>query len=90
LVENQAPIALILAIMALISVNLGVFNLLPFPALDGGRFVALTIHELLSKLTKGKIQVGKIEAKMNFVGFALLMLMSLFVAYKDILRIIHN
>jgi regulator of sigma E protease len=90
LVENQAPVALILAIMALISVNLGVFNLLPFPALDGGRFVALTIHELLSKLTKGKIQVGKIEAKMNFVGFALLMLMSLFVAYKDILRIIHN
>lgn len=90
MVENQAPAVLILAITALISINLGVFNLLPFPALDGGRFVALTIHEILAKITKGKVQVGKIEAKMNLVGFALLMLMSLFVAYKDILRIINN
>lgn len=90
LIENQAPAALILAIMALISVNLGVFNLLPFPALDGGRFVALSIHEFLSKITKGKIQVGKIESKMNIIGFALLMLMSLFVAYKDVIRIISE
>lgn len=52
MVEKRVPVAVILAIAALISINLGVFNLLPFPALDGGRFAFLTIHTLLSMASR--------------------------------------
>ena len=72
----------------MISINLGVFNLLPFPALDGGRFAFLTIHTVISRLSRGKLGTAKIEARANVIGFALLMLMSIFVAYQDIVRII--
>lgn len=88
MVKEQVPVAVILAIAALISINLGVFNLLPFPALDGGRFAFLTIHTLLSKVSRGKYGTAWIEAKANLIGFALLMLMSIFVAYQDIVRIV--
>lgn len=88
LVASRVPVSLIFAIAALISLNLGVFNLLPIPALDGGRFAFLTIHTLLSKISRGKYGTAWIEAKANLIGFALLMLMSIFVAYQDIVRII--
>ncbi len=55
LVSVKVPVSLIIAIAALISINLGVFNLLPFPALDGGRFAFLTIHTILGKLSRGKL-----------------------------------
>jgi len=88
LVAMKVPVTVILAIAALISINLGVFNLLPFPALDGGRFAFLTIHTVLSKASRGKYGTGWIEAKANLIGFALLMLASLFVAYQDIVRLV--
>jgi regulator of sigma E protease len=88
MVEHKVPFTLILAIAALISVNLGVFNLLPIPALDGGRFAFLTIHTLLSMASRGKYGTAWIETKANLIGFALLMLLSVFVAYQDIVRII--
>jgi regulator of sigma E protease len=88
LVEVKVPISVIFLIAAVISINLGVFNLLPFPALDGGRFAFLTIHTIVSRLSRGKLGTSKIEARANMIGFALLMLMSIFVAYQDIVRII--
>jgi regulator of sigma E protease len=88
LVEVKVPVSVIFLLAAVISINLGVFNLLPFPALDGGRFAFLTIHTILSRLSWGKLGTAKLEARANVVGFALLMLMSIFVAYQDIVRII--
>lgn len=50
LVDAKVSAAVVAIIAALISVNLGVFNLLPFPALDGGRFVFLAINTSVNRL----------------------------------------
>lgn len=52
LAKANASITVILLIASLISINLGVFNLLPFPALDGGRFAFLTIETLVRKISQ--------------------------------------
>ena len=74
----------------MISINLGIFNLLPFPALDGGRLVFVTLQTVLLRISRGKINTEKVEQRANIIGFALLMLLSIFVAYQDIVRIITN
>ncbi|MBP3495421.1 MAG: site-2 protease family protein [Clostridia bacterium] len=65
--------------VVVISINLGVFNLLPIPALDGGTLVFLII-EMIAK----KPVPRKIEERIKLVGFALLMLLVIFVTFKDI------
>lgn len=67
---------------ALIAMNLGVFNLLPLPALDGGR-----IAFVLIELVRGKPINPKYEGYVHFTGFVLLMLLTVFIAYNDIVRI---
>lgn len=77
--------AIILSLMdlaILISANLGVMNLLPFPALDGGKLIFLLV-EAVSRKPVDK----KIEGAINFVGMALLMLLMVFVLYNDIMRL---
>lgn len=66
----------------LLSANLGIVNLFPFPALDGGRLVLLIIEAV----TKKKLPT-KAEGILNLVGFALLMALMLFVMYNDIVKI---
>lgn len=73
----------ILLILAVITVNLGVFNLLPLPALDGGR-IAFMILEIF----RGKPISQKVEGIIHAVGMALLMLLMVIVAYNDIARLI--
>ena len=73
----------IVTIMVLITVNLGIFNLIPFPALDGGRFLFL----LIEGITKKKIP-EKAEGIINTVGFAILIVFMVVVACKDVLNII--
>ena len=68
---------------AMISLNLGVLNLLPIPALDGGRLVMLGIEGLRG----GKKLDPNKEAMIHTAGFMLLMGLMLFVTYKDILRL---
>lgn len=68
-------------LMALITVNLGVFNLLPLPALDGGRLVFL----LWEAITRKPLP-PKYEALVHFVGMILLLLVMLLVTYSDITR----
>jgi len=63
-----------------ISINLGVMNLMPFPALDGGRIVFLLIEAIRRKPLKMEI-----EAYINFAGLALLMLLMIFICAKDII-----
>jgi regulator of sigma E protease len=66
---------------ALLSLNLAVLNVIPFPALDGGRFLFLLIEAL-----RGRAVSRKIEGIAHQVGFALLMLLILAVTYRDLVR----
>lgn len=75
-------IASMLNIAILLSANLGVLNLLPLPALDGGRLVFMVIE-----VFRGKPVPKEKEAIVHFVGFALLMVLMVFVLYNDILRL---
>jgi regulator of sigma E protease len=68
---------------AIISLNLAVINLIPFPALDGGRLLFLLIESI-----KGSRIKPQIANTFNFIGFALLILLMLFVTYGDISRLI--
>jgi regulator of sigma E protease len=63
-------------LVALLSANLGVFNLVPFPALDGGR-----LFILLVELIRGKPMKKETEAYINFVGLAVLLLFMAFVMW---------
>ena len=76
----KAGIWNLLYFTAFISINLAVFNLLPFPALDGGWTVLL----LIELITKKKVP-DKVIGVLNFVGFACLMGLMLLVTVKDIL-----
>ena len=76
----KAGIWTLLYFTAFISINLAVFNLLPFPALDGGWTVLL----LIELITRRKVP-DKVAGALNFVGFALLMGLMLLVTVKDIL-----
>ena len=69
-------------ILAVISVSLGVTNLLPIPALDGGKIILLIVEAIRRK----KITV-ETEAKITLVGFSLLIALSLYVTYHDVIRI---
>ncbi len=70
-------------LLALISINLAVLNLLPFPALDGGRFLFLMIDKL-----RGKPVPRKVQAWVNSAGFIILILLMVFVTVKDIGRLL--
>jgi len=71
----------LLYLAAIISVNLGLFNLLPIPALDGSRLFFLLIEFL-----RGKPIDPEKEGFIHFLGFALMMIMMIVIAYKDIMR----
>lgn len=75
-------LASMLNIAILLSANLGVVNLLPLPALDGGRLVFMIIE-----LFRGKPIAKEKEAMVHFIGFVLLMLLMVFVFYNDITRL---
>ncbi|OOB79687.1 MAG: hypothetical protein BEN18_03110 [Epulopiscium sp. Nuni2H_MBin001] len=70
-------------ITALLSANLAVLNLIPFPALDGGR-----IFFTLIELVRGKPLDANKEAAVHFVGFVLLMVLMVVVFYNDIVRLV--
>lgn len=71
---------------AMLTVNLAVMNLLPIPALDGGRIFFLVISTISFKVFKKKIPM-KYEAGINFAGFALLMVLILVVTFNDVARL---
>ena len=79
------PLVLILNlcnIAMLLSVNLGVLNLLPFPALDGGRLVFLFVEGV-----RGKPIPPDKEGMVHFAGFVVLMVVMVLVLYNDIVRL---
>ena len=74
--------AYLLSFAALISVNLAVINLIPFPALDGGRLLFLLIEKI-----KGSRINPKFANTANMVGFGILILLMVFVTYHDVVKL---
>ncbi|MFR3035365.1 MAG: site-2 protease family protein [Blautia hydrogenotrophica] len=66
----------------LLSANLGVMNLLPFPALDGGRLVFLLFEVIFRRPVNRQV-----EGMIHFAGLMLLMLLMVVVMYNDVMRI---
>lgn len=73
----------LLELVALITINLGIFNLLPFPALDGGKVVFLLIEAVI-----GRPVPEKIQGALTIAAFALLFGLMLFATYNDIIRLL--
>ena len=67
---------------ALICINLAVINMLPLPALDGGRIIFV-----LYSLITGKPVSEKVEGTVHLIGFALLLLLMIYVTFNDVVRI---
>ncbi|HAU39487.1 MAG: peptidase M50, regulator of sigma E protease [Candidatus Peregrinibacteria bacterium GW2011_GWF2_43_17] len=76
--------AALVRFIALLSLSLAVFNIIPFPGLDGGRFAFL-----LFEAFTGRKPNAKVEAVFHSVGFMLLMLLLVVVTYKDVIRIVQ-
>lgn len=70
---------------ALLSLYLGIFNLLPIPALDGSRLIFLGLEAV-----RGRPVNPNRESMVHFIGFALIMLLMLVVTYNDILRLVRG
>ena len=68
--------------LALISLSLGVTNLLPIPALDGGKLLILLIEAIRRKPMKEKTEIN-----IQLIGFSILIALSIFITYHDIMRI---
>lgn len=78
----SAVVLTMMNLAVLLSVNIGVLNLLPLPALDGGRLVFLLVE-----VVRGKPVPPEKEGMVHFAGFVALMILMVFVMYNDIMRI---
>jgi regulator of sigma E protease len=74
----------LLFLLGLISLNLGVMNLLPIPMLDGGQIVLLGIEKVMSWF--GKTLSIALRDRINMTGFAILMLLMVFTTFNDIAK----
>ncbi len=74
----------LLQFIAILSLNLAIINILPIPALDGGRILFIIIEKI-----KGKPVKAELEGIFHTIGFALLMLLIIFVTYKDIANLFN-
>lgn len=72
----------LLSLLALLSINVGVINILPFPAFDGGRIFFLIIEKI-----KGSPVNQKFENWCHIIGFILLMILIVYITIQDIIRL---
>jgi regulator of sigma E protease len=72
-------------IVSILTINLGVVNLLPFPALDGGRALMLIVEGIRRKPIDRNI-----EGYINFVGIVILFAFMIFVSFKDVFKLIFR
>ena len=82
-VANTSSFQDFVYILALISLSLGVTNLLPIPALDGGKLLLILIEAIRRKKISEKVEIN-----IQLIGFAILITLSLYITYHDILRIL--
>ncbi|MGL5255756.1 MAG: RIP metalloprotease RseP [Proteocatella sp.] len=73
----------VIYLTAVLSLNLGILNLLPIPALDGSKILIYGFEALT-----GKAMNRDLEMKITMIGFAVLMAFTVFITYKDILKLI--
>jgi len=71
----------LLHLMALLSISLAIFNLLPFPALDGGHLALLVLEKI-----RGRYLSLKAERILTQTGYTLIITLAVIVTYNDILR----
>ena len=81
----SAGLSTVMFLFAFITINVGIFNILPLPALDGGRLIFL----LFELITRRRIKPEH-EAYVHFAGFVLLILLIIFVSYHDIVNLIRG
>jgi len=72
----------VLMLLILLTINLGIINILPFPALDGGRLVFLIAEKI-----RGKKVAEHVEGIINMIGFWLLIILMILVAVRDVMRL---
>lgn len=72
----------VLFLLALIAINIGVFNLLPFPALDGGRILFIAIEAVIRRPVNKKI-----ETAINLAGLLFFFALMIFITAKDIISL---
>jgi len=75
----------VLQFMAILSINLGIINFLPFPALDGGRILFLMIEKI-----RGRSLNMKLENWLHNSGFIILIVLIIFITFRDINRYSNN
>ena len=80
--QKEAGLENIIYLIAFLSVNVGVINLIPFPAFDGGRILFLIIEKI-----KGSPVSSKVENTIHQIGFFLLLLLMIYVTFNDIFRL---
>lgn len=71
----------VMQFVALLSLNLAVINFLPFPALDGGRFIFLIFEKIRRRPNNQKV-----ESVIHNIGFSLLMLLIVIITYRDVIK----
>ena len=81
---TSSAILTMLEIIVLLSVNLGILNLLPLPALDGGRLLFMLVEVI-----RGKPVSPEKEGIVHFAGLVVLMILMVFIMYNDIMRLVH-
>ena len=79
----RAGMSPLMQFAAFLSINLAIINILPLPALDGGRITFV----ILEKIRRGKRISPKTEGLVHFIGFALLIAVIMIITYQDIIRI---
>ena len=84
-VNESAKVGVIYVIYlaAMLSMNLAIMNMLPFPALDGGRLIFLVIRKIT-----GRRVTDEMEGKIHFIGIMLLFALMIYVTWNDIVRFI--
>ena len=84
-VDSQAKygVANLLYLLAYLSVNVGIINLIPFPAFDGGHILFLLIEKIRRKPVSANV-----EATITGIGFVLLMLLMVYVTFHDVFNLI--
>jgi regulator of sigma E protease len=78
----QSGLIILLAFTAMLSVNLGIINLFPLPALDGGRIFII----LVEMIVRRKLSL-EWEMKINYFGFIALIGLAILIAFNDVMRL---
>jgi regulator of sigma E protease len=78
---TELGLVYIIQFAAILSVNLGIINALPFPALDGGRILFILIEKV-----KGSPISQKTEQMFHTIGFILLITLMIFITFKDVTK----